>query len=105
MKIVTKSVNIEKQEFVLVSDTHNGKTWFGTIPYSELDSSGRMKRELNGFQMRISFKSAPDALMLRHADILTERFIPEFELYCEHDIALCKAIKKAHDIVKPLYKA
>lgn len=103
MKVLTRNVVIENQEYVLISDKSNGKTWFGTIPYAELDSNGRMKRELNGLQMRISFESAADALMIRHADILTDKLLPELEKEYDHDIALCKAIHKAYEIVKPLY--
>lgn len=103
MKVLTKSVVIENREFVLITDTANGRRWFGTIPHEELDEHGRMKRELNGIQMRISFESVNDALMVRHADILIDKLLPRFEKEYNHDVALCKAISEAYDTVKPLY--
>jgi len=56
MKVITKCVNIENQEFVLVKFKSNidGTEWYGTIPYTELDEKGCMKRELNGFEMCIA---------------------------------------------------
>ena len=104
MKVITRDVSLEGQHFVLVSDYANGKKWYGTIPRTELDASGRMKRELNGIQMRISWVSLSDALEIRHADLLVDKLLPEFEKEYEHDVALCKAINKAYEIVKPLYR-
>ena len=55
MKVITKCVNIENEEFVLVKFTDvNNREWFGTIPYTELNEKGQMKRPLNGFEMCIA---------------------------------------------------
>ena len=53
MKVITNKAVIENKEFVLIEDTQNGKHFFGTIPYEEIDEHGSMKRTLNGFQMCI----------------------------------------------------
>lgn len=77
MKVLTKYVNLMGEEFVLISDSSEGKTFFGTIPYSELDSEGRMKRTLNGFEMCISFNSVAEALENRNNQIKVDRFKAE----------------------------
>lgn len=79
MKVLTKRVNFEGQEFVLIKDTQNGKTFYGTIPYTELDSEGRMKRELNGIQMRISFENAAEALNNRRIAVAGDRILEGFK--------------------------
>ena len=72
MEVLTKYVNIENEEFVLISDKReDGVEYYGTIPYSELDEKGRMKRTLNGFEMCISFKSIAEALDRRYDEIKT----------------------------------
>ena len=55
MKVLTRSVIIEGEEFVLIKDKHEDREYLGTIPYTELDENGRMKRELNGFEIAIEF--------------------------------------------------
>ena len=62
MKILTKHVVLENEEFVLIQDEHEGQIYYGTIPYTELDENGKMKRPLNGFEIAISFDSIGDAL-------------------------------------------
>lgn len=62
MKVLTKNVNIENKEFVLVQGSNakyhnkreNNDTFYGLIPYDEIDENGRMKRTLNGFEMGIA---------------------------------------------------
>ena len=62
MKVLTKNVNIENKEFVLVQGSNakyhnkreNNDTFYGLIPYDEIDEQGRMKRALNGFEMGIA---------------------------------------------------
>lgn len=78
MKVLTKNVNLMGEEFVLISDkTADGKTYFATIPYSELDSEGRMKRALNGFEMCLSFNTVAEALENRTNQIKVDRFKAE----------------------------
>lgn len=79
MKVLTKRVNFEGQEFVLIKDTQNGKTFYGTIPYTELDSEGRMKRTLNGIQMRISFENPAEALNNRRIAVAEDRILEGFK--------------------------
>lgn len=79
MKVLTKVVDIDNQEFVLIADTHDGRKYYGTIPYSELDESGRMKRALNGAQMCISFNSPAEAIDNRKRDIVMKRIVERFE--------------------------
>ena len=79
MKVLTKSVIFENQEFVLIKNQHEGRTYYGTIPCTELDNEGRMKRELNGVQMRISFESAADALNNRRIDVAMTRILDGFK--------------------------
>ena len=75
MKVVTKYVNIENEEFVLIKDNApDGRAFYGTIPYSELDENGRMKRGMNGFEMCISFLNVADAIRNRTNDIKAERY-------------------------------
>lgn len=78
MKIVTKSVVIENEEFVLISDTD--KTYgdfYGTIPYTELDDEGKMKRELNGLEMCVG-RTIANALQRRTEYIIRDRAIQKF---------------------------
>lgn len=75
MKVITKCVNIENEEFVLILDEHEGRKYFGTIPYTELDENGKMKRALNGFEIAISFKSIADAIERRKENIKIERLV------------------------------
>lgn len=78
MKVLTKHVNLMGEEFVLISDkSADGKTYFATIPYYEIDSAGRLKRLLNGFDMCISFKDTAEALENRINQIKVDRFKAE----------------------------
>lgn len=77
MKVLTKCVEIENEKFVLVSDEKDGKRYYGTIPYSELDESGRMKRVLNGVDICIDWESIPAALEERRKNILLKKYMEE----------------------------
>lgn len=78
MKVVTKSVIIENEEFVLIKDTDtNYGEYYGTIPYTELDEEGKMKRELNGFEICVEHTIA-EALERRRLSIIRNRLIDKF---------------------------
>lgn len=78
MKVVTKSVVIENEEFVLIKDTDkNYGEYYGTIPYTELDEEGKMKRELNGFEICVEHTIA-EALERRKSSIIRERLVKEY---------------------------
>ena len=79
MKVLTRCVIFEDQKFALIKDQHEGRTFYGTIPYTELDENGRMKRELNGVQMRISWESPADALNNRRIDVAMSRILDGFK--------------------------
>lgn len=52
MKTVVKKVTIEGMDFALVREPEWGADHqYGTVPYSEVDEDGRLKRVLNGFEM------------------------------------------------------
>lgn len=52
MKTVVKKVTIGGMDFALVREPEWGTDHqYGTVPYSEVDETGRLKRTLNGFQM------------------------------------------------------
>lgn len=55
MKVIVKKVVVENEYFVLIKDNSANGEYYGTIPYSELDENGKMKRELNGNDMAIVF--------------------------------------------------
>lgn len=69
MKVLTKRVTIEDKDFVLVQSSdpkyknfiENNNTFYGLIPYTEIDEQGKMKRALNGFEMGIA-DSVPKAI-------------------------------------------
>lgn len=79
MKVLTNCVNIENEEFYLIKDKAvSGGVYFGTIPYSEVDGDGKLKRMLNGFDMAISFESPADAIVQRKRNIVISRLINGF---------------------------
>lgn len=78
MKVITRCVNIENEEFVLISDVHNGQKYYGTIPYTELTEDGRMKRTMNGAEMAISFENASKALENRKRRVIQDRLIDKY---------------------------
>ena len=62
MKVLTKNVNIENKEFVLVQSSNskyhnkreNNNTFYGRRPYAEIVEQGRMNRALNGLERGIA---------------------------------------------------
>lgn len=70
LKVMTKLVSIKDESFVLVQIKRNddGHIFYGTIPYTELDERGCMKRELNGLEMCLC-DDIPHALIMREDEI------------------------------------
>ena len=70
LKVMTKLVSIRNENFVLVQIKRNddGHIFYGTIPYTELDERGCMKRELNGLEMCLC-DDIPHALIQREDEI------------------------------------
>ena len=93
MKVVTKSVVIENEEFVLVKVDNE---FYGTISVKDLDENGALKRGLNGFDMCVG-DTTGGALRRRKNHILCERFLNE---HPEVDLPNRKGIDK---YVKFLY--
>ena len=84
MKVIVKRVVIENEEFVLIRDNSEHGLYYGTIPYSELDENGKLKRQLNGYDMAIVFETAAHvesamykAIKERQRRIPLDRFIAE----------------------------
>ncbi len=86
MTVITKKVVIENEEFVLIKDNSANGVYYGTIPYSELDENGKLKRQLNGYDMAIVLLSdsverneSPlvSAIKERQRRIPLDRFIAE----------------------------
>ena len=77
MKVITKLVRIENEEFYLISDyAPDGELYYGTIPYTAT-KNGVLIKALNGFQMCIS-DTAGGALDRRQRDIITNRKIDQY---------------------------
>lgn len=74
MTVLTKYVYIEDEEFVLVRGMYQDQQYFGTIPYSEIDEEGKMRRELTGSDICISFLSAGEAIEKRKWQLRMKRF-------------------------------
>ena len=79
MKVLTKSVVFEGQEFVLIKSEHEGRTYYGTIPCTELDDHGCLKRVLTGVDMRISWENPAEALENRRRDVVMGRLLDGFK--------------------------
>lgn len=71
-KVLTKCVDIRGEKFVLIELTRidNGKKYFGTVPYTELDEKGCMKREMNGLELCMN-ETVGRALEMRENEIAT----------------------------------
>ena len=98
MKVITRSVEVENQEFVLIKDSTTDSnnqhyTYYGTIPYTEIEN-GKMKRALNGHEMCIAY-TISEALARRKAQIVIDRAISEYEA---QGLSREEAILKAYDI-------
>ena len=77
MKVITRLVNIENEAFVLVYLENYKK--YGTIPYSELNEKGCLKRQLNGLEMNVE-DTIEKCLETTKRHILLSRFINENNL-------------------------
>lgn len=80
MEVITKCVVIENEKFVLIRDKKEGLPecykngeYYGTIPYAELDEHGKLKRQLNGFEIGIE-ASAGEALRSRLIQIRLKKY-------------------------------
>ena len=72
MKTVVKKVIIEGMDFAIVKEPAWGETHqYGTVPYSEVDENGRLKRVLNGFEMCVA--ATPKEAIERREDVLLAR--------------------------------
>ena len=92
MKVITKYVNIENEEFYLIKDSHEGKTYYGTINYKDVDENGKLKRQLNGFQMCIA-DTVEEALARRERDIKTSKEIERLiSLGMDREEAIIQAV-------------
>lgn len=83
MEVLTKCVDFENEKFVLFKDKKAGLPeyykdgeYYGTIPYTELDENGKLKRRLNGFEIGIE-NSAGEALRYRMLRIRLKKFDEE----------------------------
>ena len=85
MTVLTKCVILENEKFVLIKDTskelakaseYKNCEYFGTIPYTELDEQGRMKRTLNGLQICMQ-PTASEAIRQRLLNIKLKKFKEE----------------------------
>ena len=72
MKTVVKKVTIEGMDFALVREPEWGADHqYGTVPYSEVDENGRLKRVLNGLEMCVA--ATPEEAIERREDVLLAR--------------------------------
>lgn len=103
MKVLTKNVNIENKEFVLVQSSdakyhnkrENNNTFYGLIPYDEIDEQGRMKRALNGFEMGIA-DSISETIENVRDNVKIEKWKAEHPGYTEIEMI---------EFIKELWKA
>ena len=72
METITKKVTIEGMDFALVKEPAWGTDHqYGTVPYTEVDENGRLKRVLNGFEMCVA--ATPEEAIERREDVLLAR--------------------------------
>lgn len=77
MKTIIKKLTLVGERFALVQETKWGKDHqYGTIPYSEIDENGNLKRELNGFEMCVAATSK-EAIESRRDSLLVRRWCEE----------------------------
>ena len=74
MTILKNHMTIENEEFALISSEFDGLKCYGTIPISELDENGETKKELNGFDICISFLSAEEAIEKRKKQLKMKNY-------------------------------
>lgn len=104
MEVLTKCVILDDEKFVLIKDKSEKLTefykngeFYGTIPYAELDEHGKLKRQLNGFEIGIE-ASAGEALRSRLIQIRLKKYTEANpnatkEMLIEKAIELSNAIK------------
>lgn len=95
MKTAIKKVIIMGMDFALVQDPEWGTDHqYGTVPYSEVDENGRLKRVLNGFEMCVA--ATPKEAIERREDVLLAR-----KWKAEHpDATDIEEMKAVADIVR-----
>ena len=95
MKTIVKKVVIEGMNFVLVREPEWGADHqYGTVPYSEVDENGRLKRVLNGFEMCCA--ATIEEAIERREDVLLAR-----KWKAEHpDATDIEEMKAVADIVR-----
>ena len=103
MKVLTKSVLFEGQEFVLIQNSHEGRTYYGTIPCTELDSTGRLKRQLNGAEMQISWENPAVALENRRREVVITRLLNGLKSQGIEGMEAFKALQQCEEY-QNLYK-
>lgn len=105
MKVITKNVVIEGKEFVLIQDqnenfvrvaSNQSKIYYGTIPYSELDEQGKLKRQLNGFDMCIG-GTIDEALRRRLVNLKMQQYMNENPNAT--DEMICKKAMVLHSLI------
>lgn len=85
MKTVVKKIVIEGMDFALVREPEWGADHqYGTVPYSEVDEDGRLKRTLNGFQMCCA-ATIEKAIELREDVLLARKWKAEHPNATEAD--------------------
>lgn len=77
MKTIIKKLTLVGERFALVQNPGWGKGHqYGTIPYSEIDENGNLKRELNGFEMCVAATSK-EAIESRRDSLLVRKWCEE----------------------------
>ena len=72
METINKKVTIEGMNFAIVKEPAWGEDHqYGTVPYSEVDENGRIKRVLNGFEMCCA--ASPEKAIEQREDVLLAR--------------------------------
>lgn len=72
MKTIIKKLTLMGESFALVREPEWGADHqYGTVPYSEVDENGRLKRVLNGFEMCVA--ATPEEAIERREDVLLAR--------------------------------
>ena len=72
MKTVIKKVAIEGMDFAIIREPEWGADHqYATVPYSEVDNTGRLKRTLNGFEMCCA--ATVEEAIERREDVLLAR--------------------------------
>lgn len=85
MEVITKCLVIENEKFVLCKMKHEIRTVYVTIPYTEIDEQGKIKRVLNGFEMCVG-DDIKQAVKLRKHSILIKRFVKKNPNHTEKDL-------------------